>query len=179
MPPRRSARVAAVAERASSALSPLPLPLVLHVFSLLPADARARAACVCRGWRHVVSEPSLWTRLNLSASSGVTCDVTDAVLAGAVDKARGQLAALDVSDCVDVTFDALLAVVRANGGALRELCAGAPQHTVQTLDAGRVERLLQAAPQLLVCHADALGNNRVADARRMLRNEAPFEPLRL
>ncbi len=119
MPPRRSARVAAVAERASNALSPLPLPLVLHIFSLLPADVRARAACVCRGWRVTLDEVSLWTRLVLSPSSGVR--VTDAVFAGAAAKARGQLAALDVSGCPRVSLDALLAVVQANGGALREL----------------------------------------------------------
>jgi hypothetical protein len=96
MPPRRSARVAAAAERASSALSPLPHAVVLHIFSLLPADARARAACVCRGWGYVLSELSLWTRLDLLPSSGVRVRVTDAVLAGAAAKARGQLAALDV-----------------------------------------------------------------------------------
>jgi hypothetical protein len=171
--------MAASAEHASSALSPLPLPLVLHVFSLLPADARARAACVCRSWRVTLLERSLWTRLDLSPSSGVTVRVTDAVLAGAVGKARGQLAALDVSGCRLVAFDALLAVVQANGGALRELCAGTPMRTAQMLDSGRVERLLQAAPQLTACHAVVLGENSAAAARRMLRNEPPFQPLRL
>jgi hypothetical protein len=180
MPPRRSAHVAAVAERASSALSPLPPALVHHVFSLLPADARARAACVCRGWRHVLLEPSLWTHLNLSPFSGVTrAVVTDAVLAGAAAKARGQLVALDVSECNYVTFDALLAVVQANGGALRELHVGTFNMSAQTLDADCVEHLLQAAPQLTACHAEVLGESSVADMRRMLCNEPPFAPLRL
>jgi hypothetical protein len=181
MPPRRSARVAAVAERESSALSPLPLPLVLHVFSLLPADARARAACVCRGWRTTLQEPSLWTRLDLSPSSGVTCAVTDAVMAGAAGKAHGQLHALDVSRCGGVSFNALLAVVRANGGALLELCVCMRlEYGAQlTLDTGHVERLLRGAPQLAACHADVLGDVEVADARRMLRNEPPFQTLRL
>jgi hypothetical protein len=180
MPPRRSTRVAAVAERASSALPPLPLAIVLHVFSLLPADDRARAACVCRGWRSTLEEPSLWARLDLSPLGGVTRAVTDAQLAGAAAKARGQLAALDVSDCVRVSFDALLAVVRANVGALRELRVGAQGYGMpQTLNAGRVERLLQAAPQLAACHAEVLGESSIAAARRMLRNEPPFQPLRL
>jgi hypothetical protein len=179
MPPRRSARVVTAAERASSALSPLPLPLVLHVFSLLPVDARARAACVRRGWRITLLEPSLWTRLNLSPSSGVRVRVTDAVLAGAAGKACGQLAALDVSACEDVSFNALLAVVQANGGALRELRVGAPPDTEQTLGAAHVERLLQAAPQLTACDAEVFGDSSVPDARRMLRNEPPFQPLRL
>jgi hypothetical protein len=138
MPPRRSARVAAVAERASSALSPLPLPLVLHIFSLLPADVRARAACVSRGWCATLWELSLWTRLNLSPSSGVRVRVMDAVLAGASAKARGQLAALDVSGCDDASFDELLPVVRTNGGALRELRDGT--RTEQTLDRCRARR---------------------------------------
>jgi hypothetical protein len=180
MPPRRSARVATAAEHASSALSPLPHAVVLHIFSLLPADARARAACVCRGWRVTLFELSLWTRLNLSPSSGVRVRMTDAVLAGAAAKARGQLAALDVFACNEVSFDALLAVVRANGGALRELCAGTcGYHEAQTLNLDRVERLLLAAPQLAACHAEVFGITAVTDARRMLRNEAPFQPLRV
>jgi hypothetical protein len=180
MSPRRSARVAALAERASSALSPLPLTLVLHIFSLLPVDARACAACVCRGWGAVLSEVSLWTRLNLSPSSGVRVRVTDAVLAGAAAKARGQLAALDVLSCDGVSFDALLGVVTANAAALRELRAGARDISLpQTLTADLIELMLQAAPQLVACHADVLDFNNIADTRRMLRNEPPFQPLRL
>jgi hypothetical protein len=59
MPPRRSARVAAVVDRETSALSPLPLSVVLHIFSLLPLHVRLRCAEVCRGWRAVVSTRSL------------------------------------------------------------------------------------------------------------------------
>jgi hypothetical protein len=170
---------AAAAPLPPSALSPLPLSLVLHVFSLLPADARARAACVCRGWRVTLDEVSLWTRLDLSAASGVRVRVTDAVLRGATAKARGQLAALDVRGCEVVFFDALLAVVQANAGALRELCVGARSYRAQTLDAGLVEQLMEAAPQLTVCYADALDAVSFADACRMLRNEPPVQPLRL
>jgi hypothetical protein len=172
--------MAAAAAAPLSALSPLPAALALHIFSLLPADARARAACVCRGWCHVLLERSLWTRLDLSPSSGVAVRVTDAVLAGAVSKARGQLAALDVSGCVYVSFDALLAVVHANSGALRELCVGSCElDSPQTLTADRVERLLQAAPQLVACRADVFGSVFVADARRLLCNAPPFQTLRL
>jgi hypothetical protein len=124
MPPRRSAPVAAVSDDLSSALSPLPLPLVHHIFSLLPADARARAACVRRGWQRMLDEVGFWTRLDLSPASGVAVRITDAVLRGAARKARGQLSALDVSDCAHVSFKAMLDVVRANSSALRELCVG-------------------------------------------------------
>jgi hypothetical protein len=172
-----AAPVAAVAERASSALSPLPRFLVLDIFSLLPVDARARAACVCRGWHATLLEPSLWTRLDVSPSSGVRVRVTVAVLRGAAAKARGRLVALDASGCDNVNFDALLAVVRAFAGALRELRLGMSH----TLNAGDVDRLLEAAPQLAVCHAHALDLDVAAftDARRMLRNEPPFQALRL
>jgi hypothetical protein len=72
MPPRRSARVAAVAERQSSALAPLPHALALYIFSLLPVDQRMRCAEVCRGWRAVLSDASLWllTRFGPSNASG-------------------------------------------------------------------------------------------------------------
>jgi hypothetical protein len=161
-------------------LETLPDALVRKVLALLPADARALAACVCRGWGAVLAEVSLWTRLNLSPSSGVTSEVTDVVLAGAAAKARGQLAALDVSGCHDVSFDALFGVVHANGGALRDLRVGARAFTEQTLDAERMEILVLAAPQLVACYADVLSHLvAVADARRMLRNEPPFQPLRL
>jgi hypothetical protein len=162
-------------------LTSLPHAVALHIVSLLPADARACAACVCRGWGVVLSERSLWTRLNLSPASGVRVRVTDAVLAGAAAKARGQLAALNVSGCNEVSFDALLAVLRANAGALRELCVGgSTYHTPQTLNADRVGRALLAAPQLLACYAVVLSPGvAAADARRMLRNEPPFQPLRV
>jgi hypothetical protein len=185
MPPRRSARVAAEAERVSSALSPLPLLLVLQIFGLLPVDARARAACVCRGWCHVLSELSLWTRLDMSPSSGVALRMTDAAragafLAGAARKARGQLQALDVACCEAAPFGVLLTVVQANGDALRELCAGASESGyAQSLDVDCVQRLLQAAPQLTSFHANVGRISSVADARRMLRNEPPFGQLRL
>jgi hypothetical protein len=43
--------------------------LVLHVIMLaLPVDARARAACVCRSWRALLADPSLWQVLVRSYS---------------------------------------------------------------------------------------------------------------
>jgi hypothetical protein len=99
MPPRRSAPVAAETDNTTTALSPLPHAVVLDIFARLPADVRARCALVCRGWRAVTSEPSLWTRLNLSPSSGVSVAVTDAVLRGAAARAHDGLVWLDVSDC--------------------------------------------------------------------------------
>jgi hypothetical protein len=114
MPPRRSARVAAEADRVATVLAPLPHAVVLAIFASLPADVRARCALVCRGWRAVVSEPSLWTRLDLSPSNGVRVRISRTVLRKAAARARGGLVSLDVSSCF-VSHEALLALVRGNG----------------------------------------------------------------
>jgi hypothetical protein len=110
MPPWRATRSAAAAERATSALAPLPLPLVLYIFSLLPVDSRLRCLEVCRGWRAVFSERSLWTRLDLTAASGVTVPHDDrplsALLRCAAARAGGGLCSLHV-DYNFVTVEAL------------------------------------------------------------------------
>ena len=49
----------------------LPHAVVRHILSYVPADARARAAIVCRAWRDTVADTSLWTVLDLSPASGV------------------------------------------------------------------------------------------------------------
>jgi hypothetical protein len=176
MPPRRSARVAAAAERANGPLARLPHSLMLDVCARLPVDERARCKLVCRGWCDTLTDVSLWTRLDLSPSSGVRVRVTDAVLRGASGLARGALTALDVSGC-SVTRDALLAVATANAGSLTELrvCNGAFRElsydTTQAL-------LLRSAPRLRVLDAD-VSCTAGAQARALLRNEPPFEPLRV
>jgi hypothetical protein len=173
MPPRRSSRVAAVVERETSALAPLPHALVLAVFSALPPDARARAALVCRGWRAVLREWSLWTFLDLSPASGVTVRATDAVLRGAAARAGGGLHTLIVTGCRFITADALLAAAHANAGALRELRASA----TTLLDFRAVEALARAAPQLLACHADVRCD--AHEAHQLLRNQGAFASVRV
>ncbi len=79
MPPRRSARVAAVVERQSTALAPLPHALVLLIFSLLPVDQRLRCLEVCKGWYATLNERSLWTRLDMSATAGLARRTTEAL----------------------------------------------------------------------------------------------------
>jgi hypothetical protein len=182
MPPRRSARVAAVAERATSALAPLPLALALMIFVLLPADARARCAAVCRAWLAAVSDVNLWTRLDLSAASGglARC-VTDALLRAVTAKARGALQELDVTDCRSISEATLLAVITANAGALRELrtCC-ATNGAISRCTRESLRPLLRAAPQLQLFTSDVECTD-VDDAavRQMLRNEGAFAPLRL
>jgi hypothetical protein len=156
MPPRRSARVAAVAERESSALPPLPHAVVLAIFALLPVDQRLLCREVCRGWRAVLGDVSLWLRLDLThKSGGMMFEVTDALLRAATALAGGQMQALDVSECRALTRPALLAVVRKNAVGLRELraCHGAAKR----LEVAAVEALLRAAPHLASFDVDAEG----------------------
>jgi hypothetical protein len=181
--PRIGAHAAAAAQDATTALSPLPLSVVLHIFSLLPVDCRLRCAEVCRGWRSVLSERSLWTRLDLSATSGVRMprlnyyDFLTALLRCAMARAGGTLQSFKI-DGHGVLPRLLLEVAAANAGALHEL------HACNVNQLGftpaEVEALLRAAPLLRVLATDV--NCEFYDVqatRRGLRNEAPFEALRM
>jgi hypothetical protein len=149
----------------------LPPALALHVLLLLPVDCRLLCAAVCRSWRAALDDASLWRRLDLSAASCVSPAraVTDALL-------HAEMVALELGDCKRVTFDALLAVVTTNGGALRELRVRGI--FTAALDTDALEALLRAAPSLAVFEADVYCRE-LACAHRLLRNEAPFAPLRV
>jgi hypothetical protein len=159
-------------------VSSLPHALLLRVFAALPVDLRLRCAEVCRGWRALVAEPSLWSRLDLSAAGGVTQPVTDALLLCAAAKAAGGLQALDVSDCLLLSHDALLAVATANTGALAELrlpCSDSlNRHLRRFIE---LIGLLRAAPQLRCLETSLVGD--LADAQCCLLNEGELAPLRL
>ena len=148
----------------------LPRALALHVFSFVPADARARAALVCKTWRDTVSDASLWTVLDLSPASGVACGVTDATLRGAAALARGGLTVLNLEYCDDLTETARLEVVTANAGSLRELsCLFSAR---RFLTHRHVRDLVLAAPQLLLFKVDLCAP--FSSATSMLRREPPF-----
>jgi hypothetical protein len=182
-----SPRDDAGAERETTALSPLPHAVVLHIFSLLPVDTRLRCAEVCRGWRSVLLERSLWTRLDMSAESGVHVregvdaddrrGALDALLRCAAARAGGLLQSLDVEHGT-VSAAARLEVVAANGSALRELRVRVQLEGVWQARY-ELEALLRAAPQLRVFAADRVFCVDVDLARRVLRNEPPFGPLRV
>jgi hypothetical protein len=104
-----------------------------------------RCAEVRRSWHATLVDSSLWTRLDLSGASAVVARVTDALLRAASARAGGQLESLDVTDCEYITDEALLAVVTANAGALRELHVGDA-----ALAMPNCEAILRAAPQLRV-----------------------------
>jgi hypothetical protein len=155
-------------------VSSLPAPLVLNIFSRLTADERARCATVRRSWRAALLERRLWTRLDLSATSGVTCTVNNAALVAAAARAGGSLEALDLSGRY-ASSAALLAVATANSETLLEMrCTVATHHSYRVAE---LESLLRAAPRLRVLETCAFV--KAADGGRMLRNEPPFEPLRL
>ena len=152
----------------------LPRALAMHVFSFVPADARARAALVCRAWRDVIADASLWTVLDLSPTSGVAQPVADATLRGAAALARGGLTVLCLDDCVELSEEARLEVVTANAGSLRELSCV----SVADISGATVLELACAAPQLMAFNVDVYDAS-VAEATRMLRNEAPFGAVQL
>jgi hypothetical protein len=177
MPPRRSARVAAVVERQTSALAPLPHAIVLAIFALLPVDQRLRCLEVCRGWRAALSDASLWLRLDLRRASGLACVATDGLLRAAAARAGG-LHALDVSGMEHITLEALLAVVRANAGTLQELSSVCQEPDARFFPLATAEDLLRAAPLLRAFTADVTCGS-VEAARRLLQNEGLLRPMRV
>jgi hypothetical protein len=173
---------AADEEGKAASFASLPPPLVRDIFARLPADARARAKVVSTGFRDTLTDVSLWTRLDLSAASGVTCTVNDAAMRGASGFARGGLTVLNVSGCADVTDEALLAVATANAGALRELhpprvCRLGAVFGSENDDTLATETLLRAAPLLSTFPANVVCT--MENASMLLRNEPPYEPLRI
>ena len=127
-------------ERAHTAL--------VQVLRLLPQDARARAACVCRAWRDAAADPALWlalrfddctaklndeelARLCVRAGAGLRDLRLDAPACGAVT-AAGAAAALRKGGCAAVqrlvlrTQDWWLAADALNAEQVQELAAACP-----------------------------------------------------
>ena len=179
MPPRRSSRLLTAVEGDphNRTVLPLALPHALgaRIWAALPCDARLRCRQVCRGWRHALAEPRLWTEIDLTATSGVVARVTPALLLAATARAGGRLERLSLTYAAEL-HAVPLAVLASNADTLRLLRLECPQH------AGYVSynvctELLRAAPRQCVVEADVS----VLDehAGRMLRNEEPFQALRL
>jgi hypothetical protein len=166
--------------------SSLPHSLVVRVLAALPVDARLRCAEVCRTWLAAVCDRSLWLRVDLSAASGVTHDVTPALMRAVSARAAGHMQALVLPTLDSPLFvDAVLDVLRENSASLRELEMMDPDENETTFYMrAQVERMLYAAPQLQVLGTDvelrrADMTPPLREAVRMLRNEAPFGPLRM
>jgi hypothetical protein len=157
----------------------LPHSLLVRVLAALPLDCRLRCTEVCRTWRAAVSDRSLWLRVDLSATSGVTHEVTAALLHAAAMCAAGRMQTLVLPLLVTkpLMLVTLLEVLQANSASIRELDTTSPllQHALY-LPHIQVLRVLGAAPQLQVFRTDVAAC--VRGAVRMLRSEAPFGSLR-
>lgn len=95
-------------------LASLPVSVAHQILLLLPVDCRLRCAEVCRAWRAVVAERSLWTHVDLSAASFeprvlrphvylVNDPPTeyDALLRCVAARAAGGLQSLDARACTE------------------------------------------------------------------------------
>ena len=164
----------------------LPRPLTFAIFALVPVDTRLRCSEVNRAWRAVLADTTLWACLSLSVSSGLA-RFSLPLLRAAVSKAGGQLRAPDVTGqraggtyhlhriLLDQYHRLLPEVVAANTVTLTKLCLD----TDFFWPANVVRGLIEAAPalQLLETSAEVTRDSQVA--RAMLRNEPPFQALRL
>ena len=160
----------------------LPLTLAHRIFLALPVDARGRASCVCRAWRDVLADPSLWTQLDLSRNCGVALAHRDSealnrLVSGAAARARGLLYRLDVSGAVRLHVAWLSDALDANAGSLRELTLH--DFYDSNFDLARAAEILtDHAPLLRVVKAtDVCCTSR--DARRVMRTRQPFKTLQL
>ena len=161
----------------SDVLYPLPRWFVHAVLLLVPVDTRLRCSGVDRAWRALLADTTLFSRVDLSASSGVT-RFSLPLFRAAVAKAGWRLRALDVcrGGCALVAFFPMLCdTLVANAATLRVLALD------WIFDGTELMRLLEAAPNLehLEVKLNALTTPDTEHCRRYLRNEPPFGPLRL
>ena len=177
--------------------SDVPPPLLLKIQIFMPVDSRARACCVCPAWRDALASPALWTRLDLSVTSGVMCSLAGVhaeggALRAASRRARGDtlnpgpgLETLEVTGHRSLGLRLLRQLVSDNADTLRELRTITPEmlqseeYTERYDPEDFVDLLerLSARPAL-----QALGFDVSCDydlARRLLLNEPPYEKLRL
>jgi hypothetical protein len=127
MSQRSCARLAA---DPAMALWPLPHAVVLRIFAFVPVHTRLRSREVCRAWRAVLEERSLWTRLDLRVACVGTVGMRDqrraygSLLRAALARAPGELVALDAADNAIILAADVIYAAAANAGALRELRYG-------------------------------------------------------
>jgi hypothetical protein len=167
-----------------SALASLPRNLACTIFARLPLRERARAALVCRAWRDVSYDASLWTRLRLP-STGLPTHTHDetVLLLGAVGRARGSLIELDLSGSAvshsHVTQAILPALLALNARALRRLRLGVlPTRSVDhSVDEHWLRRVRAAAPGLETLEADV--SCPLTQAAGVLDAATPRAPLRV
>ena len=156
---------------------PLALPnaLVHSIWASLPVEVRLRCREVCYAWRDALNELRLWTQLDLTGVSGVVARVTPTLLLAASARAGGQLRRLHVTQAASL-HSAVLAVIADDANTLRLLRLTFGRGILDYYPCNHLETLLRAAPRQCVVEADAFVDRR---PRTMLRNEPPFQALRL
>jgi hypothetical protein len=148
----------------------LPVAVLRRILGALPIDSRGRACAVCRAWRDVLADASLWQVLDLTPAGGVPEERVTANLAlASAARAAGQLRFMNLGRFDLANFEYQL--VEAHGGSLRELhCHGFPLATIV------VRLLLDHSPHLEQLHAAVELD--ASDAGSLLRKEPPFGPVR-
>jgi hypothetical protein len=142
----------------------------------LTVEQRLRCIEVCRGWRATLADHAAWLQLDLTRADGGEC--SEALLRAATSRAGGQLRTLRLG-FGHTLQDPLCAVAAGNAATLQELLISAPSAFYpQRRRIADSEALFRAAPQLRTLEADIFCDN-AAEARRVLRNEPPFGPLRV
>ena len=155
------------------ALASLPTAALCAVLLQLPLDDRLRCAEVCRSWRAMLDERSLWMRLDV-ASASRPCD---ALLRAAARQALRNVRSLDVSGALrpggHVSVEALCAVAAQNPGLriVRALGGGGE------LDMGQLQRLVHAVPRLAELHADVAVS--AEEALGLVRSATPLSQVLL
>jgi len=106
----------------------LPQAALAHVMRLLPADACARAACVCRSWRDAAADPAQLAALWFDDSS--VGKLNDKALARLCVRAGAALRELRLESpaCHRVTATGVIAALNSGG------CAGVQRLTFPTRD---------------------------------------------
>lgn len=105
------ARTRAAARRS---IDRLPAEALEAVLARLPADSRARAACVSRAWRSAVACPKSWHELDLTRAGGLTCALGPAAILDAPSLAQRlvHVRVLRLPAGPDAPLEALRAVLR-------------------------------------------------------------------
>ena len=185
---RRAKRAHGLREAREAALSlpllgPLPGDLVKLILRLLPLDGRLCAREVRRGWCALLEDASFWTRVDLSASSGVNPrfltpfdygknNLFRALFRAACAQAKDSLQSLDLSgvghtDGAPLGQQWVAALSAANKASLRDLVAP-PSHR---FGAGELSALCRALP---LCRVRCAVYCYTVDALPLLRREPPF-----
>ena len=115
----------------------LPRPLARKVFYLLPLETQLVCTAVCRAWRQICSDPSLWDQLYFDdlgeEQRNAPRPVVERLLCAAALRARGQLTYADLRGWKASTL-ATMQLVAGSGFTLRTLI----------LDTSAAERLIAA-----------------------------------